>query len=115
MCALKPAVREVFELSGFNRMIAVHTDRTTALAHAPKEPAPHQEQRTAVPNDAAQLSTLNRFLQQFWSAAALPPAQALAFELALEEVFMNVVMHGPPAGTACGRGVAAAGAVTSSP
>jgi len=100
VCALKPAVREVFELSGFNRMIAVHTDRTTALAHAPQAPAP-QEQRTAVPNDAVQLSTLNRFLQQFWSAAALPPAQALAFELALEEVFMNVVKHGPPAGTAC--------------
>jgi serine/threonine-protein kinase RsbW len=99
VCALKPAVREVFELSGFNRMIAVHADRTTALAHAPQGPAP-KEHRTAVPNDAVQLSTLNRFLEQFWSAAALPPAQALPFELALEEVFMNVVMHGPPAGTA---------------
>jgi anti-anti-sigma factor len=100
VCALKPAVREVFELSGFNRMIAVYTDRTTALAHAPQGPAP-KEQRTAVPSDAVHLSALTRFLQGFWSAAALPPAQALAFELALEEVFMNVVMHGPPAGTAC--------------
>jgi serine/threonine-protein kinase RsbW len=99
VCALKPAVREVFELSGFSRMIAVHTDRTTALAHAPQRPAP-KEQRTAVPNDAVHLSALTRFLQEFWSSAALPPAQALAFELALEEVFMNVVMHGPPAGSA---------------
>ncbi len=100
VCALKPAVREVFELGGFNRMIAVHTDRTTALAHAPQGAAP-KEQRTTVPSDAVHLSALTRFLQEFWSAAALPPAQALAFELALEEVFMNVVMHGPPAGSAC--------------
>jgi anti-sigma B factor antagonist len=32
MCSLQPAVREVFELSGFNRVIAVHTDRGVALA-----------------------------------------------------------------------------------
>jgi anti-sigma B factor antagonist len=34
LCALKPAVREVFDLSGFSRIIAVHADRATALAHA---------------------------------------------------------------------------------
>jgi serine/threonine-protein kinase RsbW len=53
---------------------------------------------TSVPNDAAELPALTRFLQDFWSECGLPPAQALNFELALEEVFMNVVMHGSPAG-----------------
>jgi serine/threonine-protein kinase RsbW len=57
------------------------------------------QQRTAVPGDAAHLPQLTAFLQQFWSSAELPPAQALAFEIALEEVFMNVVMHGTTAGT----------------
>lgn len=32
LSALQPAVREVFELSGFNRMIPVHADRAAALA-----------------------------------------------------------------------------------
>lgn len=59
------------------------------------------ERRTSVPSDAAQLWVLTQFLQEFWSAADLPPVQALPFELALEEVFMNVVMHGSTAaGTA---------------
>jgi len=57
------------------------------------------ERRTSVSNDASQLSVLNDFLQEFWSAASLPPAQAMTFELALEEVFMNVVMHGSHPGT----------------
>jgi anti-anti-sigma factor len=35
MCSLQPAVREVFELSGFSRIIAVHTDRASALALLP--------------------------------------------------------------------------------
>jgi serine/threonine-protein kinase RsbW len=56
--------------------------------------------RTSVPSDAAQLPVLTRFLQEFWSAASLPPAQLMSFELALEEIFMNVVMHGSPPGTA---------------
>jgi anti-sigma B factor antagonist len=34
LCALKPAVRDVFDLSGFSRIIAVHADRATALARA---------------------------------------------------------------------------------
>ena len=34
LCALQPAVREVFNLSGFSRIIAVHPDRATALAQA---------------------------------------------------------------------------------
>jgi len=99
LCALQPAVREVFELSGFSRIITVHADRPTALARAQQGRA-CQERRKAVPSDAAHLPALTQFLQEFWSAADLPPAQALAFELALEEVFMNVVMHGSPAGTA---------------
>jgi anti-anti-sigma factor len=99
LCALQPAVREVFDLSGFSRIIAVHADRSTALARAQHGGA-CQERRKVVPSDAAHLPALTRFLQEFWSAADLPPAQALAFELALEEVFMNVVMHGSPAGTA---------------
>ncbi|HVH84608.1 MAG TPA: STAS domain-containing protein [Steroidobacteraceae bacterium] len=32
LCALQPAVREVFELSGFTRIITVQADRATALA-----------------------------------------------------------------------------------
>jgi anti-sigma B factor antagonist len=34
VCALQPAVREVFDLSGFSRVIPVHTDRAAALAYA---------------------------------------------------------------------------------
>jgi anti-sigma regulatory factor (Ser/Thr protein kinase) len=56
------------------------------------------EQRTTVPADAAQLPALVQFLQSFWTAQKLPPAQALTFELALEEVFLNVVLHGAPFG-----------------
>ncbi len=52
------------------------------------------ERRTSVPSEAAQLPVLAQFLQEFWSAADLPPAQSLPFEIALEEIFMNVVMHG---------------------
>jgi anti-sigma B factor antagonist len=32
ICGLTPAVRDVFELSGFSRVMAVHPDRATALA-----------------------------------------------------------------------------------
>jgi serine/threonine-protein kinase RsbW len=55
------------------------------------------EQRISVASDAAQLPVLTQFLKEFWSAAGLPPAESVNFELALEEVFMNVVMHGSPA------------------
>jgi serine/threonine-protein kinase RsbW len=57
-----------------------------------------KERRAVVAADAAQLPILNRFLQEFWSEASLPPAQALNFELALEEIFMNIVMHGSQPG-----------------
>jgi len=52
------------------------------------------ERRISVPSDAAQLAALSQFLHDFWSQSGLPVAAASAFELALEEVFMNVVMHG---------------------
>jgi len=55
-----------------------------------------REARSAVAAEAAHLAALTRFLQEFWSAGALPVEQAPAFELALEEVFMNVVLHGAP-------------------
>jgi anti-anti-sigma factor len=97
LCALQPAVREVFEVSGFNRIIHVHDDRAAALATALPERAP-RERRTAVPADAAHLPALMQFLSEFWSSAALPTTEAMPFELALEEVFMNVVMHGSPPG-----------------
>ncbi|MBS0396303.1 MAG: STAS domain-containing protein [Proteobacteria bacterium] len=32
LCALQPAVREVFDLSGFSRLFAIHPDRAAALA-----------------------------------------------------------------------------------
>jgi anti-anti-sigma factor len=35
LCALQPRVREVFDLSGFSRIMTVHADRATALAHVP--------------------------------------------------------------------------------
>jgi anti-anti-sigma factor len=38
LCALQPAVREVFELSGFSQIMAIHSDRQTALA---RSRAPH--------------------------------------------------------------------------
>jgi anti-sigma regulatory factor (Ser/Thr protein kinase) len=56
------------------------------------------ERRTSVPGEAAQLPVLAQFLQEFWSAAELPPTQSLPFEIALEEIFMNVVLHGSPEG-----------------
>ena len=55
---------------------------------------------TAVPADPAQLSVLTEFLREFGSAAALAPTQMVTFELALEEIFMNIVMHGSQPGLA---------------
>lgn len=39
VCALKPAVRDVFDLSGFSKIIAVHADRATALTQPSARPA----------------------------------------------------------------------------
>jgi serine/threonine-protein kinase RsbW len=93
LCTLTPAVREVFELSGFARLMAVHADRAAAThSDAPQAPPPG-ERGITVPAQADQLGKLTEFLHQFWAAIELPREEALAFELALEEVFMNVVLH----------------------
>lgn len=62
--------------------------------HGPRDDAGVNERHTAVPSDAAHLPTLSKFLQDFWSESELPVAESVMFQLALEEVFMNVVMHG---------------------
>ncbi|MBS0396302.1 MAG: ATP-binding protein [Proteobacteria bacterium] len=54
------------------------------------------ERRSSVSGEAAQLPTLSGFLRAFWSEAGLPAEGAWPFELALEEAFMNVVLHGSP-------------------
>jgi serine/threonine-protein kinase RsbW len=41
-----------------------------------------------------QLPVLVGVVQQWWQDAGLPAAAAFPFELALDEVFMNVIMHG---------------------
>ena len=38
LCTLMPAVREVFDLSGFSRIIPVYPDRAAALARSPQAP-----------------------------------------------------------------------------
>ena len=97
LCAPRPAVREVLELSGFSRILTVHADR--AAAHAGAAPTTGGwERRMSVPGDAAQLPVLTQFLTEFWSSMSLPQEALLTFELALEEVFMNVATHGSPAG-----------------
>lgn len=52
----------------------------------------------AVPAEAAQLAVLTQFLRDFWTQERLPPEHAPSFELALEEIFVNVVTHGAPPG-----------------
>jgi serine/threonine-protein kinase RsbW len=56
------------------------------------------ECRTSVAGEPAQLPRLTRFLREFWAAAALPAEAANPFEIALEEIFINVATHGAPAG-----------------
>ena len=98
LAALTPAVREVFELSGFNRMIPLHEDRRAALDHVGTRAG--RRARLVVLNEAARLPALTRFLQEFWVAAGLPAEPAQAFELALEETFVNIALHGAPVGSA---------------
>jgi serine/threonine-protein kinase RsbW len=47
-----------------------------------------------LPGDAEQLPAAIAFLQGFWEEAELPAALGFTFELALEEVFLNVALHG---------------------
>ena len=50
--------------------------------------------RWQLPGDAGQLPDAITFLQGFWEEAELPVALGFTFELALEEVFLNVALHG---------------------
>ena len=52
------------------------------------------------PADAAELAAFSEFLQSFWHGHGLPPEAAFPFELALEEIFLNVALHGRIAGDA---------------
>ena len=47
-----------------------------------------------VPNSLAQLGPLNEFLSGFWGEHGLPEELAMDMNLALEEVFVNVVRYG---------------------
>lgn len=47
-----------------------------------------------VPGSSAELHHLHAFLGAFWQRHALPHGDAMRVELALEEVFINVVTHG---------------------
>ena len=49
-------------------------------------------------NDLSELPRLSEFLTTFFTRTGLPTDLAGDFELALEEVFANVVMHGHPNG-----------------
>ena len=55
---------------------------------------------TAVAADAAKLTELGEFLREFGSSAGVGAGEMRKFELALEEIFMNIVMHGSQPGTA---------------
>ncbi len=54
----------------------------------------------AIELDAAtnQLNALMAFVRKFWSHERLRPEYRTDFELALEELFVNVIMHGTTAG-----------------
>jgi len=49
-------------------------------------------------NDLSELSRLSEFLAAFFAQTSLPADLLGDFELALEEVFANAVMHGHPEG-----------------
>ena len=50
--------------------------------------------RARVPAEAAQLPALMGLLGEFCSETQLAPAHQAAFELALEEIFTNIIKHG---------------------
>jgi len=52
------------------------------------------EARIELPGTAEQLDSVIGFLSSFWADAGLPPGGQFPFELSLEELFMNVAMHG---------------------
>jgi serine/threonine-protein kinase RsbW len=50
--------------------------------------------QTTLPGEESRLLEAMAFLHVFWQAESLPDELLFPFELALEEVFMNVAMHG---------------------
>ena len=52
----------------------------------------------SVPGQSSELPALNEWLQEEWAHAGLPPEACFPFELALEELFINVAMHGASPG-----------------
>lgn len=55
--------------------------------------------QTTLPGEEGRLPEVMAFLHGCWESIGLPEELLFPFELALEEVFMNVAMHG---GTAAG-------------
>ena len=47
-----------------------------------------------LPGEGERLGELLAFLHAFWRSQGLPEGEAFPFELSLEELFMNVAMHG---------------------
>ena len=52
----------------------------------------------SVPGQSSELPALNEWLQARWTEAGLAPEACFPFELALEELFINVAMHGAAPG-----------------
>ena len=52
----------------------------------------------SVPGQSAELPALNEWLHAEWEGAGLAPEACFPFELALEELFINVAMHGASPG-----------------
>lgn len=50
--------------------------------------------QTTLPGEESRLQEAMAFLHGFWQTESLPDELLFPFELALEEVFMNVAMHG---------------------
>ncbi|MSQ68375.1 MAG: ATP-binding protein [Gammaproteobacteria bacterium] len=46
--------------------------------------------------EADKIESLTCFMQEFWAIHELPAAHAYAFELALEEIFLNVASYSVP-------------------
>jgi serine/threonine-protein kinase RsbW len=53
-----------------------------------------------VPAEGSQLAVLNQFLREFWATTGVAPERLGGFELALEEIFLNIAMHGSRPGIA---------------
>ena len=52
----------------------------------------------SVPGQSSELPALNEWLHQRWAETGLAPETCFPFELALEELFINVAMHGSTPG-----------------